>query len=199
MEEGRRSSRGASTDQIAVSQGTLVVQLPCQVLEFSPDWNCSSSQLLSKTGKKYSTQSWIYNQAGAWCSSSLGRFEHLVLRYPEAVRISNVVVYEKLSGGNVVRISAKLQTARKSADSHTDSLEAGRARKRKRIGPAGVSPTLKDLDDKEWLVLWEGTKDSDEINKTMEKRERTEVLPSVAHLRCCLGYHSNRHRHTFGG
>jgi len=68
-----------------------------------------------------------------------------VLRYEEAVRITNVVVLETFNSGHVLRIAARLPTA-----PTTDTPE---------VACVATSSPLKELDPKEWVILWEGKAD----------------------------------------
>ena len=69
-----------------------------------------------------------------------------MLRYEERVRITNMVVIETLNSGHVLRIAARLPTA-----PTTGTPEETRV--------AATSP-LKELDPKEWVILWEGKADN---------------------------------------
>ena len=119
---------------------------------------------------------------GLWCSAEVGKVEHFVLRYPEPVAITQVIVIEMpiyaLPCGKVVRIAARLNSVPNlpiQEDSFAAAAVSSSSKKRKRakvarVKPVGARNSLKKLDPQEWVILWEGKPEQkDYLNRKVKK------------------------------
>jgi len=110
-----------------------------------------------------------------------------VLRYPEAVAITRVTVFEMSDfaslGGKVVRIAARLNTVPNPPaheDSQVMSAAASSSKKRKRatverVKPVGTRGSLQKLDPQQWVILWKGkAKKTDYRKAPLEEDDENE-------------------------
>ena len=109
-----------------------------------------------------------------------------MLRFPEAVAISSVIVFETLTSGKVVRIAARLNSAPspavQEAGSPVSISSSTKKRKRAkvaRVKPIGARKSLQKLDPQEWVILWEGkAKKTDYLEVDADKSKDGKKAPT---------------------